>query len=526
MSSDEQLTVLAPGGWRSSQRSDRKEAAAPVSLLVSHPDPFPLSATPRTRGTFAGADGRPSERLRCENRGGPIPFRPNGFGYRHPAGSTVPRRAETWRALVRTVRGPGRIIPNVPRRGRMRSWDLADRMFWIPTDTEIREGATTDEYFRNTREVLAKNRIDSPVVVEAYAPALPYTENWAVVAGTYEVAKLLEDRPVDLWAMREGEIFLSDGSHAIYEPVLRIEGRYRDFGEYETAILGFLSSFSSVTTRAARFRLAAGDRLLFSFGTRRAHPALAGAIERGCYLGGFDGVSNVAGARMLGVRAAGTMPHALVQVLGEPERAWRLFDASVDPAVPRVAIADTFSDEKAEALRAWEVLGSRLWGVRLDTPSSRRGDFRKIIEEVRWELDLRGGRKVRILASGRLDETEVARLRDLVAGFGVGTAVAYPPLIDFSAKVVEVRSADGGTSFRGKRGGLGGRKEVYRSRGAIADVVQAAGRRPPRGTAPLLRPLLRQGTFVRRYEGLETIRSRVREGLRRLRRGTPSLGWR
>src|SRR5436309_9975923 len=31
-----------------------------------------------------------------------------------------------------------------------------------------------------------------------------------------------------------------------------------------------------------------------------------------------------------------------------------------------------------------------LFRSRLDTPSSRRGDFLRILQEVRWELDLRG----------------------------------------------------------------------------------------------------------------------------------------
>ena len=40
-------------------------------------------------------------------------------------------------------------------------------------------------------------------------------------------------------------------------------------------------------------------------------------------------------------------------------------------------------------------------------PSSRRGDFYRILEEVRWELDLRGHNHVKILASGGVDEYEI-----------------------------------------------------------------------------------------------------------------------
>ena len=157
---------------------------------------------------------------------------------------------------------------------------------------------------------------------------------------------------------------------------MTISGRYRDFVEYENPVLGLLSSSTSVSTKASRFRVAAGDRQVVSFGTRRVHPALAPLIERGCYMAGFDGVSNVLGGQLLGVEPSGTMPHALVQVLGDQEKAWRLYDETMPKEVKRTALVDTFWDEKTEAIKAFETLGKNLWGVRLDTPASRRGNFR------------------------------------------------------------------------------------------------------------------------------------------------------
>ncbi len=316
--------------------------------------------------------------------------------------------------------------------------DLEDRIFWLANEKEIRNAETTDAYFLHTKKVLQRNNIDSRVVMEVYARDVPYLDNWGILSGVYEVAKLLEGLPVNVWAFDEGEVFVADGSKAIYEPLMVIEGRYLDFVEHENPLLGLLSSSTSVSTRAAKFRIAAGAKLLLSFGTRRVHPALAAMVERACYLAGFDGVSNVLGAKLLGLEPSGTMPHSLVQILGSQEKAWRLFDETMPKSLPRVALVDTFWDEKAESIKALEVLGSKLWGVRLDTPASRRGDFQKIAEEVRWELDIRGGKKVKIIASGRLDEAAIAGLNDIVDGYGVGTAVAYPPVVDRSAKIVEV----------------------------------------------------------------------------------------
>jgi nicotinate phosphoribosyltransferase len=401
--------------------------------------------------------------------------------------------------------------------------DLRDRLFWLANEREIKSAKTTDIYFLNTKEVLAKHKIDSEVVMEVYARDLPEDARWGVLSGVYEVAKLLEGLPLDVWSFDEGSIFLADGRGALYEPVMTISGRYRDFVEYENPVLGLLSSSTSISTKASRFRVAAGDRQVISFGTRRVHPALAPLIERGCYLAGFDGVSNVLGGKLLGVEPSGTMPHALVQVLGDQEKAWRLYDETMPKGVKRTALIDTFWDEKAEAIKAYETLGKNLWGVRIDTPASRRGNFRQIIEEVKWELKIRGGGAVKIFVSGRLTEEDVVQLKDLVDGFGVGTAVAYPPSIDFSAKIVEV-SDKGKTYLRGKRGGLGGRKDVHRSKG-FKDTVVFHGTAAPKGSKPMLRQIIRKGKIVGDFESIDSIRGRVIRELSEVTQAEPALVW-
>lgn len=391
-------------------------------------------------------------------------------------------------------------------------------------EEEIRQAKTTDVYFLNTKEVLAKNHIDSEVVMEVYVrDILPYQGIWGILSGTYEVAKLLEGLPVDVWSFDEGSVFLADAKSAMYEPVLTIVGRYRDFVEYENPILGLLSSSTGVATRAARFRAAAGDKSLISFGTRRVHPALAPLIERNCYIAGFDAVSNVLGAKLLGVEPTGTMPHALVQIIGDQAEAWLLFDKTIPKNVKRTALVDTFWDEKSESIKAFETLGKHLWAVRLDTPSSRRGDFRKIIEEVRWELDIRGGQHVKIIVSGRLGDDDMAQLGSLVDGFGIGTAVAYPPVIDFSAKIVDVK-VEGRWQPRAKRGGLGGRKEVHRSPG-YKDLVTMESGQAPKGSEKLLRPLMKGGRVVAPFRTIQEVRSRATKEIKAVTAAEPSLDW-
>jgi nicotinate phosphoribosyltransferase len=111
-----------------------------------------------------------------------------------------------------------------------------------------------------------------------------------------------------------------------------------------------------------------------------------------------------------------------------------------------------------------------------------------------------------------------------VDGFGVGTAVAYPPVIDLSAKIVEVQDGQR-REFRAKRGGMGGRKAVYRSPG-FRDFVALEGKNSPKSSTPLLHPLLKSGKPVRDFDSIETIRSRVTARLNDVKTAQPTLAWR
>jgi len=306
------------------------------------------------------------------------------------------------------------------------------RDFYIAHEGDIKAGKTTDVYFIRTKKILEEKGIHKKVFADVTTTSLPKGWKWGVLAGIEEVAKLLEGLPVNVYAMREGTIF-----HP-YEPVLQIEGFYEEFGIYETALLGMLSQASGIATAALRVKIAANFKPVYSFGIRHMHPAIAPMIDRAAFIGGCDGVSGVLGAEMIGEKPVGTMPHALILTVGDQVKAWKYFDEVVEPEVPRTALVDTLCDEKFEALMAAEALGERLTAVRLDTPGSRRGNFRRIIEEVRWELDLRGYDWVKIFVSGGLDEESIREIVDVADAFGVGSAIASAKPVDFSLDIVEV----------------------------------------------------------------------------------------
>ncbi|WP_219974915.1 nicotinate phosphoribosyltransferase [Rubrobacter xylanophilus] len=354
---------------------------------------------------------------------------------------------------------------------------MSRRRFNSATDEEIRNAEVADSYFHRTMRILrAKGLENTPVHAEvAYKTSDP--EEWFVVAGLDEVANLLSDLDVEARAVPEGTIC---GPH---EPILTISGPYGAFAEHETAILGFLCQASGVATGAARCRLAAGEKPVISFGARRMHPAITPMIERSAYLGGCDRVAVDLAVQRMGIPATGTLPHALVLILGSTAEAAKAFDEVIEPEVPRTILIDTFDDEKFGALLAARAIPDSIYAVRLDTPGNRRGDFRDLMKEVRWELDRHGYEHVKIFASGGIDVDYILYLNDVCDAYGVGGAIADAPMIDYSLDIVEVNGED-----RSKRGKRGGRKRLLLMPDGSHRVIPADAP-TPEGARDLLQPL-------------------------------------
>jgi nicotinate phosphoribosyltransferase len=206
-------------------------------------------------------------------------------------------------------------------------------------------------------------------------------------------------------------------------------------------------------------------------------------IERAAYLGGCDGVAETLGAERLGIQPVGTLPHALVLILGSTEKATRAFDRVVEEEVPRTILIDTFDDDKFGALIAAEAIPESIFAVRLDTPSDRRGNFKSLMREVRWELDRAGFSHVKIFASGGINTVDILELNPLCDAYGVGGAIAAAPMIDFSLDIVEV---DG--EPRAKRGKWSGRKRLLELKDR-SHMILPAEAEPSAGAKDLLQPL-------------------------------------
>ena len=386
------------------------------------------------------------------------------------------------------------------------------RRFYIATEEEIKKGETTDVYFERTRKILEAKGLDKiKVIAEITSGKLPRNWEWGVLCGIEEEIKLLEGYPINVYSMPEGAIFRPQSYNGVKIPVLYIEGPYGSFAHLETAILGLICQASGVATAAARVKLAANFKPVYAFGIRRMHPAIAPMLDRAAYIGGFDGVSGVLGAKLMGIKPVGTMPHALIILFKDQIKAWKAFDEIMPPEIPRIALVDTFYDEKIEAVMAAEALKEKLFAVRLDTPGSRRGDFAEIIREVRWELDLRGYNHVKIFVSGGLNEEKVKILSEAGAdAFGVGTNVSNAPTIDFAMDIVEVEGKP-----IAKRGKMAGRKQVWRCNNCLIDIVLPINKPKPKcpkcnkEMTEMLKPVIINGKIVTKLPTATEIRNYV-----------------
>jgi len=319
----------------------------------------------------------------------------------------------------------------------------------------------------------------------------------------------------DVIAMSEGTLAFAG------EPILRVTAPIIEAQFLETMVMNQIHLQTLIASKAARVVLAAGGRGLVDFGLRRTHGAEAGLYgARATYIAGFDATSNVLAGQRFGIPVAGTMAHSYIQALGDEAAAFRTFAESFPDTILLVDTYDTLRGvERVIALA--EGLGDdfRVRGIRLDS-----GDLATLARAARERLDAAGLERLKIFASGNLDEL---RVRALVAAgapidaFGIGTRVGTSqdaPNLDIVYKLAQLDdrpllklSTDKGT--------LPGVKQVWRERdgsGVPARDVVGLVEEELDGE-PLLAPVMVGGkTLPTDTGGLEGARKRAAAELRHL----------
>ncbi len=300
----------------------------------------------------------------------------------------------------------------------------------------------------------------------------------------------------NVWAMAEGTVFFPG------EPVLRVTGSLLEAQLVETLLLSIINFQTTIASKAARVRLAAGKGLrLVEFGGRRAHgPQAAAWAARAAYVGGFDATSNLLAGQKLGIETIGTMAHSYIMVFDREIEAYQHYH-SIFPE-HSTFLVDTY--DTLEGVRRALALDKPFLGIRLDS-----GDIEQLSKDAKKLLDEAGRSGVEIFVSGDLNEESIAAL--VAAGapidtMGVGTHLTTSPdapFLDGIYKLVEVEDQERSVpKFKTSTGKVTypGKKQVLRNytKGRMrADRVAPLTEVEIFGSdAPLLQPVLRNGKIL------------------------------
>jgi len=237
---------------------------------------------------------------------------------------------------------------------------------------------------------------------------------------------------LEFYALEEGTIFFQN------EPILQVEGPLPKAQLIETLVINLIHFETLIASKAVRNYITAKGKTLVDFGLRRAHSPMAGLLSaRACYIGGFNGTSNLQAGMLYGIPVFGTMAHSYIMVFDQEEEAFRAFAKSFPDRV--FLLIDTYNTVEG-AKRAVKLLkeGIKVLGVRIDS-----GDIPELCREVRRILDQEGFKDVKILVSGGVDEYDIEKWVSEgvpIDAFGVGTKLLTSvdaPYLDIAYKLVE-----------------------------------------------------------------------------------------
>jgi len=312
----------------------------------------------------------------------------------------------------------------------------------------------------------------------------------------------------EIRAVPEGTVIFPD------EPMLEVSAPVIEAQLLESALLNACHLQSVLASKAARIVIAAQGRDLAEFGMRRSHGTDAALKAARCaWITGFGSTSDVLAGRAYGIPLSGTMAHSFVTAFGDELEAFRAYArAFPDSAILLIDSYDTLEGARKAVTVARELAasGHALAGVRLDS-----GDLLTLSREVRRILDEAGFPGVRILASGGLDEHDIASLLAAgapVEGFGVGTRLnvsADAPSLDLVYKLVCYGDRDVLKLSEGKETWVGA-KGLYRSFGPdgliAGDVLSLGVETPPTGSVSLLQVVVDEGELLRPHPSLGDVR--------------------
>jgi nicotinate phosphoribosyltransferase len=331
---------------------------------------------------------------------------------------------------------------------------LAPEVFELPVE-KIRDGYYTDAYFNHARSALLADGRRPTVLMQVFQ------KKQSVLGGMDEALAILR-LCSDSWSDLVVHALYDGDAIEPWETVLTIEGDYTSFVHLETVYLGVLARRTLISTNVRRVVEAAGGKEILYFPARHDHHRVQTGDGYAAHVAGAIGVSTDAQASWWGGRGIGTVPHGLIAAYGGDTvlAASRFADwAPSDMNV--VVLVDFENDSVRTSLEVARALGTRLWGVRLDTSGDlvdrslwdELGDFdprgvnERLVRKVRRALDDEGYGRVKIVVSGGFTVEKIRVFEELdvpVDAYGVGSSLLRGEN-DFTADVI---AADGKPSAK------------------------------------------------------------------------------
>ncbi|MCI5745689.1 MAG: nicotinate phosphoribosyltransferase [Erysipelotrichaceae bacterium] len=338
-------------------------------------------------------------------------------------------------------------------------------------DKRYGEGYFSASYFLKTEQII-KEKYPNTIVTLQW-----FTRKESRVCGLDEAIALLHTfarNPFDLKIEA-----LNDGDYVKpFEPVLKVHGRYQDFGYLEGAIDGILARRTSVCTNCDEIMKAKSEKAnVMFFGDRDDDPRNHPGDGYAAYVAGVKLVCTDAMGEWTGQKGIGTMPHALI-VMHEND----LISASVDyhntfPNDNLTVLVDTNNDVVLDSLLVARYFKEKLFAVRIDTSISlvdkyferhpevtgveKHGVNVTLVKALRKALDDEGFNHVKIVVSSGFDREKVqlfTKENAPVDTYGIGGSLIKCTR-SFTGDVVNIN---------GKAMAKVGRKEMFSSR--LVDV--------------------------------------------------------
>lgn len=330
-------------------------------------------------------------------------------------------------------------------------------------DTRIKDGFFSANYFLKAQRIVAKHLANNIVTMQFFQ-----RKDNVIVCGLDESIALIHSfannvKDLRITALNDGDIINAN------EPVLKITGRYEDFGFLESLIDGILARRSSVATNVRDVVEVLNGKDCFSMADRQDDYLTQMGDGYATYVAGIKKFSTDAQGYWVNVKGMGTMPHALIQLCeGDIVRACSLYAKTIDGNKVS-ALVDYNNDCVTDALNVARVLKEKLASVRLDTSKAltdkyfedkdtsyfdARGVNVQLVKAVRNALDSEGYKHVKIVVSSSFNPTKISYFEKEgapVDTYGVGSYFVNNQTIGFTGDLV---------SLNGKHKAKVGRKEI------------------------------------------------------------------